>query len=70
MLSGGNRMFLAASITEVDRGFRKQALRKEHPEWIEIEVMNQIIRESFRDEPVPQWLEKQMAERVARERAK
>jgi hypothetical protein len=32
--------------------------------------MNQIIRESFRDEAVPQWLETQMAERVARERAK
>jgi hypothetical protein len=70
MLSGVNRMLLAASITDIDRDIRKQHLRREHPEWIEIEVMNQIIRESFRDEPLPQWLERQMAERVKRERAK
>lgn len=63
-------MLLAASITDIDRDIRKQALRREHPEWIEIEVINQIIRESFRDEPVPRWLERQMAERVDRERAK
>jgi len=69
MLSGENRMLLAASITEIDRDIRKQKLRLEHPEWCELEIKHQIIRESFRNEPVPQWLEKQMAERLEQERA-
>ncbi len=74
LLSGGNRVLLAASITEIDRDIRKQKLRLEHPEWCELEIRHQIIRESFRmadrsNEPVPQWLEKQMAERLEQERA-
>jgi hypothetical protein len=68
MFSGGDRMLLSASITEIDRDIRKQKIRLDHPEWCELEIRHQIIRESFRNEPIPAWLEKQMAEHLERER--
>ena len=38
-----------------DRDIGKQKLRREHPEWSELEVMHQIIRQAFHSEPVPEW---------------
>jgi len=68
MFSGGDRMLLSASITEIDPDIRKQKIRLDHPEWCELEIRHQIIRESFRNEPIPTWLKKQMAEHLERER--
>lgn len=61
-----NRLKLALEITEFDREIRKQKLRRQHPEWCELEVMNEIIRQAFRvkSEPIPDWLENQMQQRV------
>jgi hypothetical protein len=65
-LSPENRLKLALEITEFDREIRKQKLRRQHAEWCELEVMNEIIRHAFRvkSEPIPDWLETQMQQRV------
>jgi hypothetical protein len=70
-LSPGTRLKLALEITEFDREIRKQKLRQQHPEWCELEVMNEIIRHAFRvkSEPIPDWLENQMQQRVHEWRA-
>ena len=59
-------LLLACEITEFDRSIRKQKLRREHPEWCELEVMNEIIRYAFKvkSEPIPEGLEKHLQERV------
>jgi hypothetical protein len=43
----------------------------EHPEWCEIEVINEIIRHAFRikSEPIPETLEKHLQQRVEEWRA-
>ncbi len=65
-LSPGNRLKLAFEITEFDREIRKQKLRCEHPEWCELEVMNEIIRHAFRvkSEPIPDGVEEHLQQRV------
>jgi hypothetical protein len=70
-LSPENRVKLAFEISSIDRDIRKQKLRREHPEWCEIEVMNEILRYAFRvkSEPIPECLERQMQERVSEWRA-
>jgi hypothetical protein len=57
---------LACEITEFDRSIRKQKIRREHPEWCEMEVINEIIRHAFRikSEPIPEGLEKHLQQRV------
>lgn len=59
-------MQLAIEITLFDREIRKQKLRREHPEWCELEVINEILRHAFRvkSEPIPEGLENQMQQRV------
>jgi hypothetical protein len=65
-LSPGKRLELAFEITEFDREIRKEKLRREHPEWCELEVVNEIIRHAFRvkSEPISEGLEKHMQQRV------
>jgi hypothetical protein len=57
-------------MSAFDREVRKQKLRREHPEWSELEVMHQIIRQAFRSEPVPEWLERKMQQRLDEQRAR
>jgi hypothetical protein len=66
-----DRAKLAFEISYIDREIRKQKLRREHPEWCEIEVMNEILRYAFtvKSEPIPESLEKQMQQRVNEWRA-
>jgi hypothetical protein len=58
-------------ISLFDREIRKQRLRREHPEWCELEVTNEILRHAFRvkSEPIPEGLENQMQQRVKKWRA-
>jgi hypothetical protein len=69
-LSPGQKVVLSMEISMFDREIRKQKLRREHPEWSEVEVMNEIIRQSFKSEPVPPWLETRLQERVREHRAR
>lgn len=70
-LTPEDRIKLTFEISYIDREIRKQNLRREHPEWCELEVMNEIIRYAFKvkSEPIPEWLEKRLQERVEEWRA-
>ena len=70
-LSPEERVKLAFEISYIDREIRKQKIRREHPEWCELEVMNEIIRYAFnvKAEPIPEGLEKYLQERVEKWRA-
>src|SRR5438270_4564730 len=46
-LTPEQRLLLALEITEFDRSITKQKIRREHPEWCEMEVINEIIRHAF-----------------------
>jgi hypothetical protein len=67
-LSGEQCLLLALEISEFDRDVRKQKLRREHPEWSELAVVNEIIRQAFLPAPTPEWLEKRLQERVDQQR--
>jgi hypothetical protein len=69
-MTGGQKILLSLEISMFDREIRKQKIRRDHPEWSELEVMHEIMRQSFRSEPVPEWLERLMAQRVAEQRAR
>jgi hypothetical protein len=63
-MTGEQKMLRSFEISEFDREIRKQKIRRDHPEWCELEVMHEIMRQAFRSEPVPEWLEKQMKQRL------
>jgi hypothetical protein len=69
-LTGEERVLLSLEISEFDREIRKQKIRREHPEWCELEVMHEILRQAFRSEPVPEWVERQMQQRLDEYRAR
>jgi hypothetical protein len=64
-------LLLACEITEFDRSIRKQKIQREHPEWCEMEVINEIIRHAFKikSETIPEALEKHLQQRVEEWRA-
>jgi hypothetical protein len=63
-MTGEQKIMLSLEISEFDRQIRKQKNRRDHPEWCELEVMREILRQAFRSEPVPEGLEKQIQQRV------
>jgi hypothetical protein len=69
-MTGEQKLLLSLEMSAFDREVRKQKLRREHPEWSELEVMHQIIRQAFRSEPVPEWLERKMQQRLDEQRAR
>ena len=69
-LTGEQRVLLSLEISEFDREIRKQKIRREHPEWCELEVMHEIMRQASRSEPVPEWVERQMQQRLDEHRAR
>lgn len=69
-MTGEQKVLLGLEISEFDREIRKQKIRREHPEWCEMQVMHEILRQSFRSEPVPAWLERQMQQRLDEHRAR
>jgi hypothetical protein len=69
-MTGEQKIILSLEISGFDRQIRKQKIRRDHPEWCELEVMHEILRQAFRSEPVPEGLEKQMQQRVQEFRAR
>ena len=69
-MTGEQKMLLSFEISEFDREIRKQKIRRDHPGWCELEVKHEIMRQAFRSEPVPEWLEKQMKEHLDQHRAR
>jgi hypothetical protein len=69
-LSQEQRFLLACEITEFDRSIRKQKIRQAHPDWCELEAIHEMIRQAFLPEPMPEWLVKQMLERLNQQRAR
>lgn len=63
-MSGEQKILLSLEISLFDREIRKQKIRRDHPEWSELDLMHEIMRQAFRPGPVPDWVEKQMAQRV------
>jgi hypothetical protein len=70
ILSGENRVRMAFQRSHFDREIRRQKLRRDHPEWSELQVKHEIMRQAFVHEPVPEWLEKRMKEEEDKERAR
>lgn len=68
-MTGERRVQLAFEISTFDHEIRKQQLRRDHPEWTELQVKHQFFRQAFLPNPVPEWLEKRMQEREEQERA-
>lgn len=69
MMSGESRLLMTLEMSNFDREIRKQKIRRDHPEWSELEVMHEIIRQAFLPDLAPAWLEKQMRERLEQQRA-
>lgn len=69
-MTGEQKILLSLEISEFDREIRKQKIRRDHPEWCELEVKHELMRQAFRSEPVPGWLEKQMQQRLEEHRAR
>ena len=69
MMSGESRLLMTLEMSNFDREIRKQKIRRDHPEWSELEVMHEIIRQAFLPDLAPAWLEKQMRGRLEQQRA-
>jgi hypothetical protein len=69
-MTGEQKFLLTYEMSMFDRGVRKQKLRREHPEWSKLEVMHEIIRQAFHSEPVPEWLERKMQQRLDEQHAR
>jgi hypothetical protein len=61
---------VAFELSELSREIRKAGIRREHPDWSELEVIHELIREAFHSEPVPEWLERKMQQRLDEQRAR
>jgi len=68
-LTGEQRLLLTWELCEFDRAIRKQKIRRQYPEWCEMEVVHEIIRQAFLPKPTPVWLEKRMKQRLDMHRA-
>ncbi|HWF05049.1 MAG TPA: hypothetical protein VHA06_15270 [Candidatus Angelobacter sp.] len=69
-MTGEQKFLLTYEMSMFDRGVIKQKLRREHPEWSKLEVMHEIIRQAFHSEPVPEWLERKMQQRLDEQHAR
>lgn len=69
-MSGEKRVLMACEISDFDREIRKQKIRRDHPDWSELEVKHEIMRQAFSPKPVPEWAERMMKERVEEQRAR
>jgi hypothetical protein len=53
--SGEDRVRMPFQMSDFDREIRRQKLRRDHPEWSELQVKHEILRQAFVHEPVPEW---------------
>jgi hypothetical protein len=68
-MTGEQRVQLVFEMSAFDHEITKQQLRRDHPEWTELQVKHQFFRQAFLPNPVPESLENQMREREEQERA-
>ena len=68
-MGGEQRLLLGFEMSQMARNLTKCCIRSEHPDWSDLEIKHQIIRQAFLPHSVPEWLEKKMQEREKRERA-
>jgi hypothetical protein len=68
-ITGKQKIMLSLEISEFDHQIGKKKIRRDRPNWCELEVKHEILRQAFRSEPVPEGLEKQMQQRVQEFRA-
>ena len=69
-MTGEQKVLLSLEISLFDREIRKQRIRRDNPEWSELEVMHEIFRQAFLPKPVPEALAQLMQRRVAEQRAR
>jgi transcriptional regulator of met regulon len=69
-MSGEQKVLLSLEMSMFDQEIRKQRIRRDHPEWSELEVKHEIFRHAFLPKPVPEWLEKLMKQRLDEQRAR
>ena len=68
--SGEQKILLSLEMSMFDREIRKQKIRRDHPQWSELEVMHEIFRQAFLPNPVPEGLARLMRQRVEEDRAR
>jgi hypothetical protein len=66
-MTGEQKVLLSFEMSAFDQGVRKQKIRREHPEWSELQVKHEILRQAFLPDPPPEWLEKKMRVREEQE---
>lgn len=68
-MTPSKRLEIAIELSDLLREFRKAGIRRDHPEWTELQIQHQFFRQAFLPNPVPEWLEKRIQEREEQERA-
>jgi hypothetical protein len=64
------RLRHALELSDQAREKERARIKKEHPDWIELEITHELIRLAFLPEPMPDRLIKTMKDRLAIERQK
>ena len=68
-MRGEERLRLGFEMSQMARNITKSRIRSEHPDWSELQVKHQLLRQAFLPDPAPEWLKKKMHEREEQERA-
>ena len=63
-MSPEQRLLLAIEMSEFARELAKDGIRRDHPEWPESRVIEELIRLAFFPEQIPLWLEKRFQTRI------
>jgi len=68
-LTQEQHLLLACEITEFDRSIRKQKFAVNIPNGANSKSCTKMIRQAFLPDPMPEWLIKQMKERLYQQRS-
>jgi hypothetical protein len=52
-MSGEQRLLMAFDMSMFARELARERIRREHPEWLETQVVRELIRLAFLPEPMP-----------------
>jgi hypothetical protein len=55
-MSGEQRLLLAFEMSLFARELAREGIRREHPEWDEVQVARELLRLAFLPAPLPAWL--------------
>jgi Rv0078B-related antitoxin len=56
-MSGAQRILLAFEMSELTRELARAGIRRDHPDWSERRITQELIRLAFMPEQLPAWLE-------------